>query len=292
MKLFLRSTIIATLSLCCIQIISSQQQPVVAKKKKLTDIKTVTVTITDRDNNQISESTFRKNSTPPARKLFFDFSNGSNTVTVSYKDSPTPISKTFEKRQVPAGSEIVLDNKDITINRKKAKAKEISEIEMQAPKSTGTAPRATASPAAASSASIAPSTSAAPVTLPRQQSSSGLSQQQTANTIKAIVQPPKRTSWRMVSGPTSLTSDIAEARIDGSSSSDSVLESGLYAVNPRKSLLIYKDKDTNIYAKKYGAGMGQMTTLTQADIVRAGNRPYILLDEKGNATVVDGNKVF
>lgn len=280
MKLFLRSTTIAALSLCCIQIVDAELQPVVAKKKKLTDIKTVTVTITDKNSTYKSQSTFRKNSNPPAQPLTFDFSKGDNIITVDYKDSSSPITKSVKKKKTPEGSEIIFDDKSIKIDTTKAKKTPKTEVSRQVPVPenvpTNIAPRATASPSPA----------------PGQQSSPALSQQQDAKTIKALVRPPARTSWNVVSGSTSLTSDVAETRIENprsASSDSSVLDAGLYDAVSRKQLSIYQDRDTNIYAKKYGAGTGQMTTLSKEAIHQAGKKPYLKLDKDGNATVVDGN---
>lgn len=148
MKVVLRSAIIVTLSVCCIQIIVPQRQPVVAKKKKLTDVTPVTVTITA--GNKASKSTFRKSSGWPADKLYFDFSQGDNMITVDYKGksgtkelggvrtrksgeseeyirpgAPEVVSQSISRivtqEDAPKGSEIVLDGTIIEIDASKSK---------------------------------------------------------------------------------------------------------------------------------------------------------------------------
>lgn len=116
MNIFVRSITIAALSLCCVQSISPEKQPVRARKQDpIKDTKKVTVIISNEAGTSfIKDSIFTKNTDGFAKKLHFDWDKDPekmNKITVSYKKGSEnkTLEKTVTQEEAPEKSEIVID---------------------------------------------------------------------------------------------------------------------------------------------------------------------------------------
>lgn len=111
--------------------------------------------------------------------------------------------------------------------------------------------------------------------------------QQNTQLVK-IKLPENSKKWTLASGTIELTSAIAEGDGDQTKRLKRITVS---AASRLSELPIYKDQDTNIYAKILSGGSFQITTLMKSDIEKAGVEAMLQIDEAGKALITSPQQI-
>lgn len=111
--------------------------------------------------------------------------------------------------------------------------------------------------------------------------------QQNTRLVKVKV-PENSKKWTLASGTIELTSAIAEGDGDQTKRLKRIT---VNAASRPSELPIYKDQDTNIYAKKLSSDSPQITKLMKSDIEKAGSEAMIQIDEAGKALITSPQQI-